>query len=267
MFTCPVCHQVLPEKGDYAIHLLNNRKTAEYQKILIGLRDTVLFHADTKDMYCFEIADCFIQNEQFPECDVNILTEFISNLIVQAGYSHRKRVSKQREIAESGRRILSVDDLCNCLYLALPQKFRNNNCQYTPSNPLSFWANNGVDDILEVTRIFTFAAAHHLPYHQGLCRFTHGHEWKLEVTIADAVNSNEMVLDFSDLKQAVNKYIINRLDHNYLNDIIYNPTAENLCEWIWRKLYDNTYFPIQRIVLWESENSFAELNKNNRRTL
>jgi len=113
---------------------------------------------------------------------------------------------------------------------------------------------------ISITRIFTFAAAHHLPFHKGLCQYTHGHEWKLEVAVkCKRVLGTGMVMDFSDLKKFVNKSVIDILDHNYVNDLIYNPTAENICYWVWDTLSLAGLKGIHKIKVWEAPNSIAEI--------
>ena len=118
--------------------------------------------------------------------------------------------------------------------------------------------------MITLTRIFTFEAAHHLPYYNGKCRKVHGHTYKLEVTIAGKVRSlskynpySGMVVDFNDLKFHVEDKIIKKYDHSYLNDFLPVPTAECLIEKIAAELQEilppdiNLY----EIRLWEGEKS------------
>lgn len=114
-----------------------------------------------------------------------------------------------------------------------------------------------------IGKTFTFAAAHQLPGHKGLCQYQHGHEWKLIVKIRKRINfKSGMVMDFSDLKKIVKEHIISVLDHNNLNEIIYNPTAENILVWIWEKLMFNGLLKgIYEIHLWESKDSSAIMDQ------
>ena len=116
---------------------------------------------------------------------------------------------------------------------------------------------------LLIGKIFSFAAAHHLPNYNGPCSRWHGHEWSLEIIIRKRVDpKTEMVMDFSQLKQLVENHIISILDHHSLNDIIKNPTAENIMLWIWEKLvFDAHLKGLHKIRLWETPNSVAELNQ------
>lgn len=78
-----------------------------------------------------------------------------------------------------------------------------------------------------------FDAAHYLPNYPGKCARLHGHTYRVEVEVTGKVESKTgMFIDFSILKEEVNK-IINKLDHNLINDIMEDiPTAENIAKWI-----------------------------------
>ena len=90
---------------------------------------------------------------------------------------------------------------------------------------------------MRVRRRVRFEAAHRLPRHDGKCRELHGHSYEVVVSVERAVDeSSGMVIDFSDLKQIVRREVIDKLDHRCVNDLIDNPTAENMAEWIWRRL-------------------------------
>jgi len=122
--------------------------------------------------------------------------------------------------------------------------------------------NNPNDMTMTISKQFTFAAAHKLPNYNGLCNNLHGHEWKLEVGIKNVIDeSTGMVLDFKILKQIVKETIIDELDHAYINDIIYNPTAENILVWIENKLMVTHQLNecLSYLKLWETPDSCAEL--------
>jgi 6-pyruvoyltetrahydropterin/6-carboxytetrahydropterin synthase len=118
---------------------------------------------------------------------------------------------------------------------------------------------------LSVTKIFTFAAAHHLPNYNGKCADHHGHTWKLFVSVKlkpDSFGAEAgMIVDFSILKNLVNKYIIDILDHSDLNNCCNNPTAENILLWIKEQLeitFKHSSYYLSKLQLWESEDSFVE---------
>ena len=104
-----------------------------------------------------------------------------------------------------------------------------------------------------VRRRFTFEAAHELPNHPGKCQRLHGHSYVLLVSVEGEIEPESgMVIDFSDLKHIVKESVIDRLDHRYINDLIENPTAERMAEWIWQKLAP-LLSGLMEIELYETE--------------
>src|SRR5574341_211664 len=84
---------------------------------------------------------------------------------------------------------------------------------------------------------FHFAAAHHLPRYDGPCRRQHGHNYTFYVTLEGEVDAGSgMVFDFGDLKKVVQEHVLTRVDHRDLNEVLANPTAENIARWIWEAL-------------------------------
>ena len=81
---------------------------------------------------------------------------------------------------------------------------------------------------MELVVNHSFEAAHRLPKHTGKCRRVHGHSYRVRVVVrGGGILSDGMVIDFQ-----VVKGIIDQLDHQYLNDIIKNPTAELTAQWL-----------------------------------
>ena len=89
-----------------------------------------------------------------------------------------------------------------------------------------------------VTREFTFDSAHFLTDYYGKCERMHGHTYKLQVTLEGKVQSNGLLIDFVVLKRIVKKYVLDKIDHQVLNEIIENPSAERIVVWIWDQLQD-----------------------------
>lgn len=124
-----------------------------------------------------------------------------------------------------------------------------------------------------ISKTFRFEAAHRLPDHKGKCARPHGHSYRLEVMLRGPVQetpgapSHGMVMDFSDLSALVKEAILERLDHQDLNEVtgIYT-TAENLVYWIWDELL-NAGLPAHLLYclrLWETESCYAELTAQER---
>lgn len=116
-----------------------------------------------------------------------------------------------------------------------------------------------------VTKIFSFAAAHTLPDHKGLCKNLHGHNYKLEVTVgAEYLNENFMIIDFGELKNIINENIIKKYDHAYLNAFFENPTAEVIVREMFSTLdeiFKEKYVNLIKIKLWETDTCFAEYRR------
>lgn len=116
-----------------------------------------------------------------------------------------------------------------------------------------------------ITKIVNFEAAHHLPYHLGKCHSLHGHSYKLEVTVSGNVfdvetPSGGMIMDFADLKDIIERVVVDKYDHSNLNEYFFNPTAELMVTQIY---YDiKSALPIgvklKSCRLWETSTSYAE---------
>jgi 6-pyruvoyltetrahydropterin/6-carboxytetrahydropterin synthase len=84
---------------------------------------------------------------------------------------------------------------------------------------------------------FYFAAAHRLPRYEGPCFRLHGHNYKFFVTVEGEVDPRTgMIADFGAIKEVVGQEVLARADHRNLNDVLDNPTAENIARWIWEVL-------------------------------
>jgi 6-pyruvoyltetrahydropterin/6-carboxytetrahydropterin synthase len=143
-----------------------------------------------------------------------------------------------------------------------------------------------MNQVIRVTREFTFEMAHVLWNYDGPCRNVHGHSYRLFVTISGTpfndINDpkNGMVIDFTDLKNIVLKEIVDVFDHavtvsrvfdkekmqmmseTFGNLVIvdYQPTCENLvadfAARIKKKLPPGVN--LHSLRLFETAKSFAE---------
>lgn len=92
----------------------------------------------------------------------------------------------------------------------------------------------------EVTVEREFSSGHYLRNYKGKCENPHGHNYKVRITLrGEALDQAGLLLDFRDLKQVM-RPVIDRLDHQMLNDLepftAINPSAENLAKYF----YDET---------------------------
>lgn len=106
-----------------------------------------------------------------------------------------------------------------------------------------------------IGRIFHFDSAHYLPDYNGNCEKLHGHTYKLEIVLNDEVQTDGMVLDFGILKKIVKENVLDKIDHISMNELIDNPTAENIVEWIWDELKDK--LPLHYVELWEGDGKWV----------
>lgn len=89
-----------------------------------------------------------------------------------------------------------------------------------------------------VGKEFTFDSAHFLPKYYGKCEKVHGHTYRLRITVDGKVGENGLVIDFVVLKKIVKKQVLEKLDHQMINDVIEVASCENIAKWIWDHLVD-----------------------------
>jgi 6-pyruvoyltetrahydropterin/6-carboxytetrahydropterin synthase len=93
----------------------------------------------------------------------------------------------------------------------------------------------------------------------------HGHSYRLEVAVRGPIQTagpaRGMIEDFDTIKRIVRERVIDILDHQTLNDLIDNPTAEHIAMWAWRAL-ENDLQGLDELVLWETANSCAVLRRS-----
>ena len=116
----------------------------------------------------------------------------------------------------------------------------------------------------EISVLSHFSAAHRLRHLHGRCEELHGHNWKIEVTVAsNRLLKEGVVIDFKLLKEKVEK-AISLLDHVYLNDLSYflkrEPSSENIAKYVFDQLKGELKrYPVvlKRVSAWESETACA----------
>ena len=114
----------------------------------------------------------------------------------------------------------------------------------------------------EVTIIKSFSAAHLLAEIGGKCEELHGHNFKVEVTVgAEALTEEGILIDFRLVKKWL-KEILNKMDHQHLNDLPFfagkNPSSENIACHVYSAMKARTKISgvaVIRVKVWESESA------------
>ena len=106
----------------------------------------------------------------------------------------------------------------------------------------------------------SFAAAHNLLQYQGDCENLHGHNWKVDVTVAAReLDKSGLGIDFKILK-AETRRLLETLDHKYLNDLPMfkglSPSSENIARYLFEELgrtLNNENVTVSMVNVWESD--------------
>ncbi len=114
-----------------------------------------------------------------------------------------------------------------------------------------------------------FSSAHRLRGYNGECERLHGHNWKVKIFVASEVLNNlGMIMDFRDIKSQT-KVLVDRLDHQYLNDIApfteINPTTENIAKYMFDELsktINTDQLRISMVEIWESPTCSASYSQS-----
>jgi len=112
-----------------------------------------------------------------------------------------------------------------------------------------------------IVQSFVFHAAHHLSWHSGRCAQVHGHTYRFEVVVVGELDENGIIIDFDSLVPLVHRVVLERLDHHDLNEIIENPTAELIAEWIFNQL-EPAIQGLSEIRVWETSESAAIFSRS-----
>jgi 6-pyruvoyltetrahydropterin/6-carboxytetrahydropterin synthase len=114
----------------------------------------------------------------------------------------------------------------------------------------------------EVTIIKSFSAAHVLAEIGGKCEDLHGHNFKVDVSVAASeLDSTGLLIDFRVFKKWLGG-ILEDIDHKHLNILPsfegINPSAENIAKYICEKMELKVKLAKVNVVevkIWESENA------------
>lgn len=128
-----------------------------------------------------------------------------------------------------------------------------------------------------LTRKAEFSASHH--YHNaefsveenqrifGKCVNTHGHNYTLEITVKGEVDRKTgFVVDLKQLKEVMNREVIEAMDHRYLNKEVPEfkdqiPTTENIAIAAWKRLEKKLKVAkLHRVRVYETPELWADFH-------
>ena len=118
--------------------------------------------------------------------------------------------------------------------------------------------------MFEVSVEQTFAAGHALRNYKGACENVHGHNYRVLVTIQGSkLDSIGLLVDFVELKKLMNG-VIDRLDHQFINDLTpfdtINPSAENMAKYFYDEIsagLGEGSIRVSEVKLWETDTASA----------
>ncbi len=136
---------------------------------------------------------------------------------------------------------------------------------------------------ITIMRRIKFCAGHRLAQHGGKCEFFHGHNYTAEFYVTGSeVDDVGRLIDFAVLKTKFKGWLDEHWDHGFVlwegdangleavklvrpckyYTLPYNPTAENmalyLLDVVCPQLLAETKVHVAKVVLWETDEAFAE---------
>jgi 6-pyruvoyltetrahydropterin/6-carboxytetrahydropterin synthase len=121
--------------------------------------------------------------------------------------------------------------------------------------------------MFEITVEDTFAAGHYLRDYKGKCEKPHGHNYKVRVTMhGQTLDRAGLLVDFKDLREVM-RHVIDRLDHQMINELepftTVNPSAENLAKYFYDETNTNLIkatqgrVKVKDVTIWETDTTTA----------
>jgi 6-pyruvoyltetrahydropterin/6-carboxytetrahydropterin synthase len=122
--------------------------------------------------------------------------------------------------------------------------------------------------MFEVSVEATFAAGHALRGYHGKCENVHGHNYRVRVTVqGEKLDSIGLLVDFTEVKRVM-RDLIERWDHQFLNDVppfdTANPSAENMARYFYEEMAKGLAanaleVPVRvaEVKIWETDTATA----------
>jgi 6-pyruvoyltetrahydropterin/6-carboxytetrahydropterin synthase len=130
---------------------------------------------------------------------------------------------------------------------------------------------------MRITARYTFESAHRLcdpalsdaenAALYGPCSRTHGHTYRLEVTLSGEALEHGMLVNFADLDALVKRLVIERLDHREIAALPHfreRPcTVEELTRWVWDELAPHfaDRARLEQVTVFEGERFSATVDR------
>ncbi|HBA59868.1 MAG TPA: 6-pyruvoyl tetrahydrobiopterin synthase [Elusimicrobia bacterium] len=127
----------------------------------------------------------------------------------------------------------------------------------------------------KISKTVSFAYGHRLLDYKGKCENLHGHNGRVELTLAAAaLNAEKMVADFTTVGAALKTWLDANFDHKVIlcsRDPLLktlrdagqacfetkdNPTAEGMAELVFFEM-KKLGFPVSKVRFWETDSSVA----------
>ncbi len=126
--------------------------------------------------------------------------------------------------------------------------------------------------MFEVSVEESFAAGHALRGYHGKCENVHGHNYRVRITVTgERLDSIGLLVDFTEVKRAL-RAAIEKLDHQFLNDVPpfdkLNPSAENMARYFYDELaaglsagVRENAIRVAEVKIWETDTATASYRK------
>jgi len=126
-------------------------------------------------------------------------------------------------------------------------------------------ANKG-EEMFQVSVEETFSAGHALRGYRGKCENVHGHNYRVQITLeGPELDQIGLLVDFTHVKRVIRE-LIQRLDHQFINDLepfrTVNPSAENIAKYFFEEVSKELQeMPpgamVKDVVIWETDTASA----------
>ncbi len=119
--------------------------------------------------------------------------------------------------------------------------------------------------MFEVSVEETFAAGHALRNYRGKCENPHGHNYRVQLTFRGPdLDGAGLLVDFVAVKKLM-QVVVDRLDHQFLNDMApfdaINPSAENMARYFYDEisggLAAGAAARLDHVRIWETDTTSA----------